>query len=78
MPSHRITDGPLSDTRVAASFVDLCGVETLERLPGHWVFFERDFTELWRCGWGEIHSFLNQKLLTARLCLTGFVFTHFS
>ena len=46
MPSHRITGGPLSDTRVAASFVDLCGVETLERLPGRWVFFERDFTEL--------------------------------
>ena len=35
-----------SNTRVAASLVDLCGSEALERLPGRWVFFERDFTEL--------------------------------
>ncbi|MFY7818845.1 MAG: hypothetical protein ACOVRB_10830, partial [Akkermansiaceae bacterium] len=44
-------DGLLSDTRVAASLVDLCGIDTLDRLPGRWVFFERDFTELfgdWR------------------------------
>ncbi|MCF7733183.1 MAG: hypothetical protein K9N23_15945 [Akkermansiaceae bacterium] len=46
MPRHRRPDGVLSDTRVAASLVDLCGSEVLERLPGRWVFFERDFTEL--------------------------------
>ncbi|MCF7734284.1 MAG: hypothetical protein K9N23_21555 [Akkermansiaceae bacterium] len=46
MPRHRRPDGLLSDTRVAASLVDLCGSEVLERLPGRWVFFERDFTEL--------------------------------
>ena len=43
MPRRRF-DGPLSDSRVAASLFDLCGVESLERLPGRWVFFERDFT----------------------------------
>ena len=51
MPSKRLARGPLSDTRVAASLVDLAGSETLERLPGRWVFFERDFTQLfgdWR------------------------------
>ena len=46
MPKARLTSGPLSDTRVAASLVDLCGSEVLERLPGRWVFFDRDFTEL--------------------------------
>jgi len=45
MPGSRV-NGLLSDTRVAASLVDLCGPEILERLPGRWVFFERDFTEL--------------------------------
>ena len=51
MPRHRIPDGLLSDTRVAASLVDLSGMDTLDQLPGRWVFFERDFTELfgdWR------------------------------
>ena len=40
----RRLDGPLSDTRVAAALVDCCGVETLNRMPGRYVFFERDFT----------------------------------
>ena len=47
MPKHRMPDGLLSDTRVAASLVDLCGMDTLDRLPGRWVFFDRDFTELY-------------------------------
>jgi hypothetical protein len=45
MPRGRV-GGVLSDTRVAASLVDLAGSDTLERLPGRWVFFDRDFTEL--------------------------------
>ena len=51
MPKHRMPDGLLSDTRVAASLVDLCGMESLHKLPGRYVFFDRDFTELfgdWR------------------------------
>ena len=55
MPRHRIPDGLLSDTRVAASLVDLCGVDVLERLPGRWVFFDRDFTELYG-EWREWHG----------------------
>jgi hypothetical protein len=47
MPRHRMPDELLSDTRVAASLVDLCGVDVLDRLPGRWVFFDRDFTELY-------------------------------
>ena len=47
MPRHRMPDGLLSDTRVAASMVDLCGMNVLDRLPGRWVLFERDFTELY-------------------------------
>jgi hypothetical protein len=47
MPKHRVPDGLLSDTRVAASLVDLCGTDVLNRLPGRYVFFERDFTELY-------------------------------
>ena len=43
MPGPRLA-GPMSDTRVAASLVDLCGTEALDRLPGRWVFFERGFT----------------------------------
>ena len=43
MMPHRL-DGPISDTRVAAALVDCCGVETLEQMPGRYVFFERDFT----------------------------------
>ena len=39
--------GLLSDTRIAASIVDLCGTAVLDRLPGRWVFFDRDFTELY-------------------------------
>ena len=53
MPGPRLA-GPLSDTRVAASLVDLCGTDALDRLPGRWVFFEKDFTETfggWR-RWG--------------------------
>ena len=46
MPKHRLPDGLLSDSRVASSLVDLCGMDVLDRLPGRWVFFERDFTEL--------------------------------
>jgi hypothetical protein len=52
MPRHRMPDGLLSDTRVAASLVDLCGMDVLERLPGRWVFFDRDFSELY----GEWHE----------------------
>jgi hypothetical protein len=51
MPKHRMPDGLLSDTRVAASLVDLCGMDSLHKLPGRYVFFDRDFTELfgdWR------------------------------
>ena len=58
MPRHRIPDGLLSDTRVAASLVDLCGTDVLDRLPGRWVFFDRDFTELygdWR-EWGGMKA----------------------
>ena len=47
MPRHQRPDGLLSDTRVAASLVDLCGTDVLDRLPGRWVFFDRDFTELY-------------------------------
>jgi hypothetical protein len=47
MPRHHRPDGLLSDTRVAASLVDLCGMDVLDRLPGRWVFFDRDFTELY-------------------------------
>jgi len=47
MPRHARPDGLLSDTRVAASLVDLCGMDVLERLYGRWVFFDRDFTELY-------------------------------
>lgn len=46
MPANRLPDGQLSDTRVAASLVDLCGTDALGRLPGRWVIFDRDFTEL--------------------------------
>ncbi|MGA0846273.1 MAG: hypothetical protein ACO3RV_06990, partial [Luteolibacter sp.] len=46
MPRHRLPDALLSDSRVAASLVDLCGMDPLDRLPGRWVIFERDFTEL--------------------------------
>ena len=47
MPRHHRPDGLLSDTRVAASLVDLCGMDVLDRLPDRWVFFDRDFTELY-------------------------------
>ena len=47
MPRYRKPDGLLSDSRVAASLVDLCGMAILERLPGRWVFFEKDFTQLY-------------------------------
>jgi hypothetical protein len=46
MPRHRAPDGLLSDSRVAASLVDLCGMDVLDRLPGRYVFYERDFTAL--------------------------------
>lgn len=46
MPRGRV-GGLLSDTRVAASLVDLCGTDVLDRLPGRWVFFDRDFTQLY-------------------------------
>lgn len=62
MPRGRFTDDLLSDSRVAASLVDLCGTNVLYRLPGRYVFFERDFTELfgeWQ-GWrGMMASNLN-------------------
>jgi len=38
--------------------VDLCGTDVLDRLPGRWVFFDRDFTELygdWR-EWGGMKA----------------------
>ena len=47
MPRYHRPEGQLSDTRVAASLVDLCGTDVLDRLPGRWVFFDRDFTELY-------------------------------
>lgn len=47
MPKYRAPDGVLSDTRVAASMVDLCGTDALNMMPGRWVLFERDFTELY-------------------------------
>ena len=47
MPRHHRPDGLMSDTRVAASLVDLCGMDVLDRLPGRWVFCDRDFTELY-------------------------------
>ena len=62
MPHQRKPDGLLSDTRVAASLVDLCGMDVLARLPGRWVFFDRDFTELfgdWRKWRGMKVSNLN-------------------
>ena len=57
MPRHRRPDGLLSDTRVAASLVDLCGMDVLERLPGRWVFFDRDFSELY----GEWHEWAGMR-----------------
>ena len=48
MPRHRKPDdGLLSDSRVAASLIDLCGTNVLDRLPGRYVLFERDFTQLY-------------------------------
>ncbi|RYD61715.1 MAG: hypothetical protein EOP83_16370 [Verrucomicrobiaceae bacterium] len=47
MPRHRTPAGLLSDSRVAASVVDLCGMDVLDRLPGRWVIFDRDFTEIY-------------------------------
>lgn len=47
MPRNKRPDGLMSDTRVAASMVDLCGTEVLDRLPGRYVFFDREFTELY-------------------------------
>ncbi len=51
LPHHLRPEGPMSDTRVAALLVNRFGPEVLGRLPGRWVFFERDFTLLhgeWR------------------------------
>ena len=45
MPRRQLS-GPLSDSRIAACLVDCCGVDALDRLPGRYVFFERDFTLL--------------------------------
>ena len=56
LPKHGTPEGLLSDSRVAASLVDLCGIEVLERLPGRYVFFDRDFTDLfgdWQ-RWGRM------------------------
>jgi hypothetical protein len=47
MPHRRMAAGPLSDTRVAASLVDYHGFDMIDRLPGRWVLFDRDFTELY-------------------------------
>jgi len=58
MPRLRTPDGLLSDTRVAASVVDLCGMDVLHRLPGRWVFFDRDFTELF----SEWHQWRGMKV----------------
>lgn len=54
MPRHRSPDGLLSDTRVAASVVDLCGMDLLEGLPGRWVVFDRDFTSSLVSGSGGV------------------------
>ena len=43
----------VSFSSLSASLVALCGMDVLDRFPGRWVFFDRDFTELhgdWR-GW---------------------------
>jgi hypothetical protein len=58
LPRYRRPGGLLSDTRVAASLVDLCGMDELDRLPGRWVFFDRDFTELY----GDWHKWKGMKV----------------
>jgi predicted glutamine amidotransferase len=58
MPKHRKPDGLLSDTRVAASVVDLCGMDALDRLPGRYVFYERDFTTLF----GDWHEWRGMQV----------------
>jgi hypothetical protein len=50
MPQERL-QGPLSDTRVAAALVDLCGMDSLDDLPGRYVLFDRDFTSLFGQWW---------------------------
>lgn len=45
MPKDRLAGGLLSDSRVAASLVDLCGIEALQQLPGRYVVFDHGFTE---------------------------------
>ena len=60
MPARGLA-GPLSDTRVAASLADLCGTEALDRLPGRWVFLERDFTETYG-GWRRWRGMLASNL----------------
>jgi hypothetical protein len=62
LPRHQQPDAPLSDTRLVAILASLCGMDMLERLPGRWVFFDRDFTELygdWRTWRGMKVSNLN-------------------
>jgi len=46
MPRHCLSSGPLSDSRVAAALVELNGMDVLDDLPGRYVVFDRDFTEL--------------------------------
>lgn len=53
MPRHRITDKLVSDSRVAASLVNYLGPQVLDRLPGRYAFFDREFTELY----GEWHDY---------------------
>ena len=55
MPANRISDSILSDTRVAASLVDYLGTSVLDRLPGRYVFFDREFTELYG-DWSDYHG----------------------
>lgn len=54
MPRRELS-GPLSDSRIAACLVDCCGVDALDRLPGRYVFFERDFTLLFG-RWERFHG----------------------
>jgi hypothetical protein len=55
--------GPALRHPRCAILVDLCGMDTLERLPGRWVFFERDFTESSATGTVARHAASNLHFL---------------
>ncbi len=64
VPVNQLT-GPLSDSRVAAILAERFGPEVLDRLPGRYVFFERDFTLLY----GEWHPWAGMQ--ASNLGFTG-------